>query len=93
MDAGTDPVEPRVRVQALAQRWMELLEAFDGGDSGLREANTRMRLENADEVEQVGGPSEALIQYVTRVNAGGFTTPRPGAGRTQRHRRRPVSAR
>lgn len=66
MDAGTDPAEPRV--QALAKRWMELVEAFDGGDPDLREAYLRMRAENAAELERACGPSEALIQYVRRVN-------------------------
>jgi DNA-binding transcriptional MerR regulator len=66
MDAGTEPAEPRV--QALASRWMELLEAFDGGDPELREANFRMRAENAEEVERAGGPSEAMIRYITWAN-------------------------
>lgn len=66
MDAGTDPAEPRVR--ELAKRWMELLEAFDGGDPDLREANFRMRADNAEEVQRAGGPSEELVEYVTRAN-------------------------
>lgn len=67
MKSGTDPSQPRV--QELAARWMELLEFFDEGDPGLREANFRMRAENADEVERHGGPSEEMIEYVSRANA------------------------
>ncbi|HEX2059484.1 MAG TPA: MerR family transcriptional regulator [Thermoanaerobaculia bacterium] len=33
MERGTDPKDPRV--QALAKRWMELIDAFTGGDEGI----------------------------------------------------------
>lgn len=66
MDAGTDPGESRV--QALAAQWMQLLDWFDGGDPALREANFRMRAENAEEVERAGGPSADLIGYIRRAN-------------------------
>src|SRR3954468_9954539 len=33
MEAGTDPADPRV--QALAAHWMELVEAFTGGNPGI----------------------------------------------------------
>ena len=36
MQRGTDPKDPKV--QALAKRWMELVEAFTGGDDGIRES-------------------------------------------------------
>jgi hypothetical protein len=36
MERGTDPKEPRV--QALAKRWMELIEAFTGGDKGIEQS-------------------------------------------------------
>ncbi|HYC92449.1 MAG TPA: MerR family transcriptional regulator [Thermoanaerobaculia bacterium] len=36
MQRGTDPKDPKV--QALAKRWMELIEAFTGGDAGIRES-------------------------------------------------------
>ncbi|SBT51064.1 MerR family transcriptional regulator [Micromonospora auratinigra] len=65
LDAGTDPAEPRVR--ALAKRWMELLEAFHGGDPGLRDSLYRMQAENSTEIaRQYGGPSPELIDYVKR---------------------------
>jgi DNA-binding transcriptional MerR regulator len=36
MQRGTDPKDPKV--QALAKRWMELIEAFTGGDPGIAES-------------------------------------------------------
>ena len=70
MDAGTDPAEPRVR--ALAKRWMELLEAFHGGDPGLRDSLYQMQAENSGQIsQQYGGPTPELIEYVTRANAAG----------------------
>ncbi|MFG2053953.1 MerR family transcriptional regulator [Micromonospora sp. NPDC048930] len=70
LDAGTDPADPRVR--ALAKRWMELLEAFHGGDPGLRDSLYRMQAENSAEIaQQFGGPSPALIDYVQRAAAAG----------------------
>ncbi|WP_199736871.1 MULTISPECIES: MerR family transcriptional regulator [Micromonospora] len=70
LDAGTDPAEPRVR--ALAQRWMELLEAFHGGDPGLRDSLYRMQAENSTEIaQQFGGPSPELIDYVKRSATAG----------------------
>lgn len=68
LDAGTDPAEPRVR--ALAKRWMELLEAFHGGDPGLRDSLYRMQAEHSTEIaQQFGGPSPELIEYVKRAVA------------------------
>ncbi|MCI4063854.1 MerR family transcriptional regulator [Micromonospora sp. R77] len=70
LDAGTDPAEPRVR--ALAGRWMELLEAFHGGDPGLRDSLYRMQAENSEQIsQQYGGPSPELIDYVKRSVAAG----------------------
>ena len=36
MDAGTDPADPRV--QALVDRWDELVAMFTGGDAGIRQS-------------------------------------------------------
>ncbi|RZT87834.1 DNA-binding transcriptional MerR regulator [Pseudonocardia sediminis] len=69
MDAGTDPASPRVR--ALATRWAELLEAFHGGDPGLREGLYRLRDENAEEVLSRGGPTDEQIDYIRRAGAAG----------------------
>ncbi|MFE9202719.1 MerR family transcriptional regulator [Micromonospora sp. NPDC007230] len=70
LDAGTDPADPRVR--ALAKRWMELLEAFHGGDPGLRDSLYRMYAEQRAEItSEWGGPSPELIDYVKRSVAAG----------------------
>lgn len=84
MDAGTAPTEPRV--QALAARWMALLEAFDGGDPALREANNRMRVENPDEVQHAGGPSEERWSSTSTGSTMPGTTElsRPGPGPPER---------
>ena len=66
-DAGTDPGDPRV--QALAARWMQLVELFHGGDPGLRDSLSRMYDENADQMQRQGGPSPELIDYVRRARA------------------------
>ncbi len=68
LDAGTDPGTPKV--QALARRWMELLEFFHGGDAGLRDSLYRMQADNSELLaQQFGGPSPALIEYIRRANA------------------------
>ncbi len=68
MDAGTDPSAPKA--QALARRWMELLEFFHGGDTGLRDSMYRMQAENSEELQkQYGGPTVEQIDYVRRANA------------------------
>ena len=68
LDAGTDPADERVR--ALARRWMELLEAFHGGDPGLRDSLYRMQAEKGEEIQQqYGGPTPELIEYIKRANA------------------------
>ncbi|MEU3452422.1 MerR family transcriptional regulator [Micromonospora sp. NPDC006766] len=68
--AGTDPADPRVR--ALAARWMKLLEAFHGGDPGLRDSLYRMQAENSAEIaREHGGPTPELIEYVKRSVAAG----------------------
>ncbi|HEY3895169.1 MAG TPA: TipAS antibiotic-recognition domain-containing protein [Pseudonocardiaceae bacterium] len=65
LDAGTDPGAP----QALARRWMELLEFYHGGDPGLRDSIYRMRAENSKMIEEGGGPTSAQIDYIRRANA------------------------
>ncbi len=70
LDAGTDPAEPRV--QALAQRWMALLEAFHGGDPGLRDSLYRMHEDNSAQIQtEYGGPSPALMDYIGRATQAG----------------------
>ncbi len=68
LDAGTDPGAPKV--QALARRWMELLEFFHGGDPGLRDSLYRMQADNSEMLQQqYGGPSPEMIDYIRRANA------------------------
>lgn len=72
MDTGTDPGAPKV--QALARRWMELLEFFHGGDPGLRDSMYRMRADNSEMVKEKGGPTSEQIDYIRRVNAAACRT-------------------
>jgi DNA-binding transcriptional MerR regulator len=68
LDAGTDPDTPKV--QALARRWMELLEFYHGGDPGLRDSLYRMQADNSEMLQQqYGGPSPEMIDYIRRANA------------------------
>ncbi|HVE96753.1 MAG TPA: MerR family transcriptional regulator, partial [Pseudonocardiaceae bacterium] len=68
LDAGTYPGAPTV--QALARRWMELLESFHGGDPGLRDSLYRMQADNSEMLQQqYGGPSPEMIDYIRRANA------------------------
>ena len=63
-----DPACPEA--QALAARWMELLEQFHGGDEGLRQGLYRMQADNAEQIEREhGGPSPAQLDFIKAVNA------------------------
>ncbi|MGP0069751.1 MAG: MerR family transcriptional regulator [Isosphaeraceae bacterium] len=46
MDRGTDPSKPEV--QAMARRWMDLIQAFTGGDSGIERSLGRLWKEQGD---------------------------------------------
>ena len=46
MEQGTDPADPKV--QALAQRWQELLTRSTGGDPGIKESMKRLWEEQGD---------------------------------------------
>jgi hypothetical protein len=68
LDASTDPGTSKV--QALARRWMELLEFYHGGDAGLRDSMYRMYAENSAMIQQQhGGPSPEQIDYIRRANS------------------------
>jgi DNA-binding transcriptional MerR regulator len=68
MAAGTNPAAPRP--QALAKRWMELLDFYHGGDTGLRDSIYRMYAESSTMIQQQhGGPSPEQIDYIRRANA------------------------
>ena len=66
MQRGTDPKDPKV--QALAKRWMELIEAFTGGDDGIRESLKNLyRGESQFGAQQ--GLDGALSEYVGKALA------------------------
>ncbi len=62
MEAGVSPDDPGV--QRLARRWQELIEAFTGGDPGIRESLAKMyRGESGLAEEQgIGGGIQEFVQ-------------------------------
>jgi MerR family transcriptional regulator, thiopeptide resistance regulator len=66
-EAGTDPADPRV--QELARRWSELIEAFTGGDPGIRASLQRMYEEQGPEQASRGALSAELAEYVARAQS------------------------
>jgi DNA-binding transcriptional MerR regulator len=70
MDRGTDPASPQV--QALAKRWMELVNAFTGGDAGIGQSVKRLWQEQGDTiVAQHGMQSDPrpLHEYIGKAIA------------------------
>ena len=65
MEAGTDPANERV--QALAQRWMELVEMFTGGDPGVHQSlhNMWQQEENIHGID--ARESREMGAYVSRA--------------------------
>ncbi|HEX3331500.1 MAG TPA: TipAS antibiotic-recognition domain-containing protein [Gaiellales bacterium] len=63
--AGTDPADPRM--QAIASRWHALIEAFTGGDPGIRESLGRMYREEGVERASRGAVSDELMTYIGRA--------------------------
>jgi DNA-binding transcriptional MerR regulator len=70
-DAGTDPADPKV--QALAQRWMELVREFTGGDPGITNSVNRMWQEETDIQGTETAPVRALMDYVGQAIKAGQT--------------------
>jgi DNA-binding transcriptional MerR regulator len=67
MERGTDPADPRV--QALATRWMALVEEFTGGDPAIAKA-ARSMWENETTIHGMDtAPMRGLMEYVNRVLA------------------------
>lgn len=64
-ERGTDPSDPKVR--RLAARWKELVEAFTGGDPGIRASLERMYAEEGVERASRGTVSPELMEYVRRA--------------------------
>jgi DNA-binding transcriptional MerR regulator len=63
--AGTDPADPGV--QALAERWRELIAAFTGGDMGIHDSLNRMYQEEGVERAARGAVSPELFEYARRA--------------------------
>jgi DNA-binding transcriptional MerR regulator len=65
MEAGTDPADPAV--QALAAKWKSLIDAFTGGDPGIR-ANLQKVWENEPVVHGIDTAAErAMMEYVGKA--------------------------
>ncbi len=68
VDAGMDPAS--APVQELAAQWMGLLQAFHGGDQGLRNSLYQMQADNAKQIQQQHGvPSPQLMAFIKQANA------------------------
>jgi DNA-binding transcriptional MerR regulator len=65
--AGTDPAD--AHVQALADRWQALINAFTGGDPGITANLKRMYEEQGAPKASRGAMSPELSEYVQRVMA------------------------
>ena len=64
MQRGTDPSDPKV--QALAKRWMELLEAFTGGDPGIAQSLKNF-YRGEPQVAQQQGLEAGMSEYIQRA--------------------------
>ena len=69
LDAGTDPSAPEV--QALVDRWDELVRAFTGGDDGILESLGNAWDANLDQISEMNGQTpermRALFAYAQRA--------------------------
>lgn len=69
-EKGTDPTD--LKVQAMARRWMELVNAFTGGDAGIARSLDRLLKEQGDNlVAEHGTQSDSrdLSEYIGRAMA------------------------
>ena len=69
MEAGTDPTDPRV--QALARRWMGLVQEFTGGDPGISQSLQNMYQQEPD-VRAMSGIDMGVFEYMGKA-IGGLT--------------------
>ena len=67
MEAGTDPSDERV--QALAARWMGLVEEFTGGDPGIERSLNNMWSQEEDIHGIDTAETRELGEYVSRALA------------------------
>jgi DNA-binding transcriptional MerR regulator len=67
MEAGTDPSDESV--QRLARRWMELVEEFTGGDSGILNSVNNMWQQEESLMGMETASMREMIHYISRANA------------------------
>lgn len=67
MEKGTEPTSESV--QALARRWMELVQQFTGGDSGIEQSLKRMYQQERPEVASRGAVDSAMFEYMGKAIA------------------------
>ena len=65
--AGTDPADPKL--QPLVDRWNALIEAFTGGDPGIRASLQRMYDEQGPEQASRGAVNAEVMEYAQRALA------------------------
>jgi MerR family transcriptional regulator, thiopeptide resistance regulator len=63
MTNGTDPASESV--QALARRWLELIQEFTGGDPGIEKSLNTMYREEGTEVASRGAVNSAVMEYMS----------------------------
>jgi DNA-binding transcriptional MerR regulator len=63
--AGTDPADPKL--QPLVERWQALVEAFTGGDPGIRASLQRMYDEEGPEKASRGAVNADVMEYAGRA--------------------------
>ena len=67
-EAGTDPADPKM--QELAAKWSSLIEAFTGGDPGIRASLQKMYESEGPEKASRGMVRPEIMQYAMRaINA------------------------
>jgi DNA-binding transcriptional MerR regulator len=65
MDAGVPPTDPKV--QALAQRWMGLVQEFTGGDPGIG-ASLKALWQNETNIHGIDtGPARKMMEYIQQA--------------------------
>jgi DNA-binding transcriptional MerR regulator len=67
METGTDPADERV--QRLARRWMELVEEFTGGDSGILSSVKNMWQQEESLMGIETASMREKIHYISQANA------------------------
>ncbi len=67
MEKGTDPAD--AQVQALVTKMDELIQAFTGGDPGIKASLSKMYKDEGAEKASQGAMDKALFEYVGRARA------------------------